>query len=158
MTIHAQWQPFADDPYTCFGGRPTPGFRLDHRAERNRTLRWPRCWEAVTATRSIATDRCRRLRHGLQVTVDDRGGAQIDAAAIAHLLLSTPMSSRTHTVDFHNWVTVANGTRDLHCRGGTMSASTGPGVGIDVDVDVDGDALGVPLFHVAASSERVRVR
>jgi L-alanine-DL-glutamate epimerase-like enolase superfamily enzyme len=83
---------------------------------------------------------------GLQVTIEDTGGAQIDTAAIAHLSLSTPPSSRTHTVDFHNWVTVANGTGDLLCEGGTMSAPTGPGLGIDVHQH----ALGEPVFVVGA--------
>lgn len=83
---------------------------------------------------------------GLQVTIEDTGGAQIDTAAIAHLSLGTPPSSRTHTVDFHNWVTVANGTGDLLCEGGTMSAPTGPGLGIDVHQQ----ALGQPLFVTGA--------
>jgi L-alanine-DL-glutamate epimerase-like enolase superfamily enzyme len=81
---------------------------------------------------------------GLQVTVEDTGGAQVATAAIAHLSLSTPRPARTHTVDFHHWVTVANGTGDLECHGGTMTAPTGPGLGIDVDVG----ALGTPLFTV----------
>ena len=69
----------------------------------------------------------------LQVTVEDTGGAQVDTAAIAHLSLSTPVGARTHTVDFHNWVTVANGSGDLCASDGTMSAPTGPGLGIAVD-------------------------
>lgn len=81
---------------------------------------------------------------GLRVTVEDTGGAQVDTAAIAHLSLSTPAAARTHTVDFHNWVTVANGIGDLSCRDGRMSAPTSPGLGITVDVD----GLGEPLFTV----------
>jgi L-alanine-DL-glutamate epimerase-like enolase superfamily enzyme len=79
---------------------------------------------------------------GLEVTVEDTGGAQIDTAAIAHLALSTPEPQRTHTVDFHHWVTVANGVADLPCVGGRMGAPTTPGLGVEVDVD----ALGPPLF------------
>jgi L-alanine-DL-glutamate epimerase-like enolase superfamily enzyme len=85
---------------------------------------------------------------GLQVTVEDTGGAHIDTAAIAHLSLSTPLSARTHTVDFHNWVTVANGRGDLCCQDGVMTAPTGAGLGIDVDDAV----FGRPLFVVDASS------
>jgi cis-L-3-hydroxyproline dehydratase len=81
---------------------------------------------------------------GLQVTVEDTGGAQVDTAAIAHLSLSTPVGARTHTVDFHHWVTVANGTGDLSCHDGRMKAPTEPGLGITVDLD----SLGNPLFTV----------
>jgi L-alanine-DL-glutamate epimerase-like enolase superfamily enzyme len=87
---------------------------------------------------------------GLQVTVEDTGGAEVDTAAIAHLSLSTPVEARTHTVDFHHWVTVGNGSGDLVCQDGTMSAPTGPGLGIAVDRD----ALGDPLFIVSPSSPR----
>ena len=45
---------------------------------------------------------------GLTVTVEDTGGATIDTAAMLHLSLSTPEPHRAHTVDFTDWVTVAN--------------------------------------------------
>jgi L-alanine-DL-glutamate epimerase-like enolase superfamily enzyme len=95
----------------------------------------------VTRTRLV---RDVAVELGLRVTVEDTGGAQVDTAAIAHLSLSTPEAARTHTVDFHNWVTVANGTGDLCCGDGRMSAPTAPGLGIAVDVD----RLGAPLFTV----------
>jgi L-alanine-DL-glutamate epimerase-like enolase superfamily enzyme len=95
----------------------------------------------VTRTRLV---RDVAVELGLQVTVEDTGGAQVDTAAIAHLSLSTPASARTHTVDFHNWVTVANGTADLVCHDGRMTAPTGPGLGITVDPGL----LGEPLFTV----------
>lgn len=82
---------------------------------------------------------------GLQVTIEDTGGAQVDTAAIAHLSLSTPEAARTHTVDFHHWVTAANAVTDIVCADGTMTAPTGHGLGVTVDVD----ALGEPLFVVA---------
>ena len=82
---------------------------------------------------------------GLQVTVEDTGGAEIDTAAMAHLSVSTPDGSRTHTVDFHNWVTVSHGAADLRCVDGTMTAPVGPGLGVDVDVT----ALGEPLLVVS---------
>ena len=85
----------------------------------------------VTRTRLV---RDVAVELGLRVTVEDTGGAQVDTAAIAHLSLSTPASARTHTVDFHNWVTVSSGTGDLHCHDGRM-ALTGPGLGITVDLD-----------------------
>ena len=93
----------------------------------------------VTRTRLV---RDVAVELGLHVTVEDTGGAQVDTAAIAHLSLSTPATVRTHTVDFHNWVTVANGSGDLSCRDGRMTAPTTPGLGITVDVA----ALGAPLF------------
>ena len=64
---------------------------------------------------------------GLRVTVEDTGGAQVDTAAIAHLSLSTPASARTHTVDFHHWVTVSSGTGDLTCHDGRMTRRPAPG-------------------------------
>ena len=79
---------------------------------------------------------------GLEVTVEDTGGAEIDTAAIAHLSMSTPESARTHTVDFHHWVSVGHGTADLPCEGGAMGAPRVPGLGVLVDVDV----LGAPVF------------
>jgi L-alanine-DL-glutamate epimerase-like enolase superfamily enzyme len=79
---------------------------------------------------------------GLLVTVEDTGGSVIDTAAMAHLSLSTPEGSRAHTVDFHHWVTVANGTADLRCVGGTMTAPTSAGLGVDVDEAV----LGSPIL------------
>ena len=81
---------------------------------------------------------------GLQVTVEDTGGAQIDTAAMAHMSVSTPNQSRTHTVDFHNWVTVANGVADLRCENGTMTAPEAVGLGVEVDVA----ALGQPVLLV----------
>ncbi len=81
---------------------------------------------------------------GLQVTIEDTGGAEIDTAAIAHLSLSTPESHRTHTVDFHNWVTVSNGRAELGCTDGTMSAPTSVGLGVEVDESV----FGQPIFTV----------
>ena len=95
----------------------------------------------VTRTRLV---RDVAVELGLRVTIEDTGGAEVDTAAIAHLSLSTPASARTHTVDFHNWVTVSNGTGDLSCCDGSMSAPTAPGLGITVD----SDALGEPLFTV----------
>ena len=79
---------------------------------------------------------------GLLVTVEDTGGAQIDTAAMAHMSLSTPDGARTHTVDFHHWVSVANGEADLDCTGGQMTAPRTPGLGVDVDEA----ALGAPVF------------
>ena len=78
---------------------------------------------------------------GLEVTVEDTGGAQIDTAAIAHLAIGTPAASRTHTVDFHRWVTVANGSFDLECRNGVMTLPSGAGLGVEVDEAVLGEPL-----------------
>ncbi|CAB4556105.1 MAG: mandelate racemase [Actinobacteria bacterium] len=78
---------------------------------------------------------------GLEVTVEDTGGAEIDTAAIAHLAIGTPVGARTHTVDFHHWVTVSHGTFDLECRDGAMTLPSGPGLGVTVDESVLGDPL-----------------
>jgi cis-L-3-hydroxyproline dehydratase len=82
---------------------------------------------------------------GLMVTVEDTGGAQIDTAAIAHLALGTPEGNRAHTVDFHHWVTVANGEADLPCDDGAMGCPTPPGLG----VSVDSAAFGSPVLVAA---------
>jgi L-alanine-DL-glutamate epimerase-like enolase superfamily enzyme len=79
---------------------------------------------------------------GLMVTVEDTGGADIDTAAMAHLSISTPSARRAHTVDFHHWVTVSNGTGIPPTDGGLLRPPTGAGLGVDVDVD----ALGEPVF------------
>ena len=81
---------------------------------------------------------------GLQVTIEDTGGAEIDTAAITHLCLSTPESSRTHTVDFHNWVTASHATGIPPTVNGSISAPDAPGLGVSVDVS----ALGDPIFRV----------
>jgi cis-L-3-hydroxyproline dehydratase len=70
---------------------------------------------------------------GLGVTIEDTGGAQIDTAAMAHLSLGVPTTHRTHTCDFHHWVTVANARCDLPCEGGRMGAPLSPGLGVTVD-------------------------
>jgi L-alanine-DL-glutamate epimerase-like enolase superfamily enzyme len=78
----------------------------------------------------------------MQVTVEDTGGADIDTAALAHLSISTPATRRAHTVDFHRWVTVGNGTGLPPTAGGLLRPPTGPGLGIEVDLD----ALGTPII------------
>ena len=84
----------------------------------------------VTASRII---RDTAVALGMQVTVEDTGGADIDTAAMAHLSISTPAAQRAHTVDFHHWVTVSNGTGLPPTDGGLLRPPTGPGLGIDVD-------------------------
>ena len=78
---------------------------------------------------------------GLSVTIEDTGGAQIDTAAIAHLSLGVPESHRTHTVDFHHWVSVANARFDLVCAHGHMNAPSGPGLGVQVDPSAFGEPI-----------------
>lgn len=92
--------------------------------------------------------RTRRLRDlavefGLKVTVEDIGGAQIDTAAMAHLSLSTPETHRTHTVDFHHWVTCHNAAPSPEVFDGQMMAPTTAGLGVVGDLD----QLGAPLFQ-----------
>lgn len=80
---------------------------------------------------------------GMMVTVEDTGGADIDTAAMAHLSVSTPASRRAHTVDFHNWVTVSNGSGLPSTAGGLLEPPSGPGLGIEVDLT----ALGEPVYE-----------
>ncbi|MEW9806589.1 mandelate racemase/muconate lactonizing enzyme family protein [Mesorhizobium sp. ZMM04-5] len=86
------------------------------------------------------------IARNLKVTIEDTGGAQIDTAAYAGLMLSTPEGLRQHTVDFHNWVTVANAKADFRIAGGSMALPGGPGLGIEVDRN----ALGDPVFSASA--------
>jgi cis-L-3-hydroxyproline dehydratase len=79
---------------------------------------------------------------GLRVTIEDTGGAEIDTAAMAHLMLSTPEEARQHTVDFHNWVSAGHGAASFDCRDGSMAAPQGPGLGVAVEIG----ALGEPFF------------
>jgi L-alanine-DL-glutamate epimerase-like enolase superfamily enzyme len=78
---------------------------------------------------------------GLSVTVEDTGGADIDTAAMAHLSISTPSQHRAHTVDFHHWVTVSNGSGLPSTEGGVLRPPTGAGLGIEVDMA----SLGAPV-------------
>jgi L-alanine-DL-glutamate epimerase-like enolase superfamily enzyme len=75
---------------------------------------------------------------GLMVTVEDTGGADIDTAAMAHLSISTPVHRRAHTVDFHHWVTVSNGSGLPSTDDGLLRPPSGPGLGIEVDVSALG--------------------
>jgi L-alanine-DL-glutamate epimerase-like enolase superfamily enzyme len=93
----------------------------------------------VTAARLI---RDTAVALGMQVTVEDTGGADIDTAAMAHLSITTPAAQRAHTVDFHHWVTVSNGTGLPATDGGLLRPPTSPGLGIEVDLD----ALGEPFI------------
>jgi len=96
----------------------------------------------VTAARQV---RDAAVAFGLAVTVEDTGGADIDTAAMAHLSITTPAGHRAHTVDFHHWVSVSNGTGLPPTDGGVLRPPFGPGLGIDVDVA----ALGAPIVEVA---------
>ena len=47
---------------------------------------------------------------GVEVTVEDAGGASLVTAAVVHVGLGTPERMRVHTCDFHTWVSVDHGT------------------------------------------------
>ncbi|MEM7172334.1 MAG: mandelate racemase/muconate lactonizing enzyme family protein, partial [Pseudomonadota bacterium] len=81
---------------------------------------------------------------GLRVTIEDTGGSDIDSAATAHLMLSTPEGSRFHTVDFMNWVTVSNARGMPPCEAGQMAAPTRPGLGLQARREI----LGEPFFEI----------
>jgi L-alanine-DL-glutamate epimerase-like enolase superfamily enzyme len=82
----------------------------------------------------------------LQVTVEDTGGAEIDTAAMIHLSLSTPEHLRTHTVDFHNWVTLGHADGIPPVKNGVLYPPHGPGLGIAVREN----DLGQLVFDTAA--------
>lgn len=86
------------------------------------------------------------LDFGMMVTVEDIGGAEIDTAAIAALCLSMPEARRTHTVDFHNWVSVSNAAGFPAVAGGRMAAPQAPGLGI-VPLET---AFGAPFLDLSA--------
>ena len=90
----------------------------------------------VTAARTI---RDTAVALGMRVTVEDTGGADIDTAAMAHLSISTPAALRAHTVDFHRWVTVSNGTGLPDTTDGLLRPPAGSGLGIDVHRTALGD-------------------
>ena len=83
---------------------------------------------------------------GVEVTVEDAGGASLVTAAIVHVGLGTPERQRVHTCDFHTWVTVDHGTGLPPRADGGQKPPSGDGLGIDVDVA----ALGDPVLDVAA--------
>jgi cis-L-3-hydroxyproline dehydratase len=80
---------------------------------------------------------------GMTVTVEDTGGATIDTAAMLHLSHSTPERNRAHTVDFTEWVTVANADGLPDRDGGVRAAPDAPGLGVTVRAQ----ALGEPFFR-----------
>lgn len=83
---------------------------------------------------------------GMEVTVEDTGGSDLDTAAMAHLSITTPARHRAHTCDFHQWVSVSNGTGLPPTDGGVLRPPPGPGLGITVDVA----SLGEPLVDLSA--------
>ena len=79
---------------------------------------------------------------GLQVTVEDTGGASIDTAAILHLSLSTPEHARAHTVDFNAWVTVDNADGIPAVEAGSLTPPDGSGLGVTVREAALGEPIG----------------
>ena len=83
---------------------------------------------------------------GLEVTVEDAGGASLVTAAITHVGLGTPERLRVHTCDFHMWVSVDHGGGLPPRADGAQRPPAGIGLGIDVDLE----ALGEPFLDLAA--------
>lgn len=81
---------------------------------------------------------------GLEVTVEDAGGASLVTAAVVHVGLGTLERQRAHTCDFHTWVTADHGTGLPPRSGGSQGPPLAPGIGIDVEVA----ALGEPVLDV----------
>lgn len=81
---------------------------------------------------------------GVEVTVEDAGGASLVTAAVVHVGLGTPERLRVHTCDFHTWVSVDHGTGLPPRADGAQRPPVGPGLGIEVDLE----ALGNPLLDV----------
>jgi L-alanine-DL-glutamate epimerase-like enolase superfamily enzyme len=91
-----------------------------------------------------ATIRDVAVELGLEVTVEDGGGASIDTAAMAHLSLSTPEASRIHTVNYTAWVAVDNAIGVPEPENGALRAPSAPGLGVEVLVD----RLGEPFADI----------
>ena len=83
---------------------------------------------------------------GLEITVEDAGGASLVTAAVTHVGLGTPTRLRAHTCDFHTWVNVDHGTGLPPRADGIQRPPDGPGLGIEVDVA----ALGEPFLDAAS--------
>jgi cis-L-3-hydroxyproline dehydratase len=104
----------------------------------------------IKLSRVGGVTRASRLRDvavelGMEVTVEDSGGATIDTAAMLHVGLSTPERYRLHMVDFTSWVTVGNADGLPAPRDGRLAAPDGPGLGIAVRES----ELGKPFFTTA---------
>ncbi len=82
---------------------------------------------------------------GVEVTVEDAGGASLVTAAVVHLGLGTPERLRVHTCDFNTWVDVDHGTGLPPRADGAQKPPPGPGLGIEVDLQ----ALGDPVVDIA---------
>ena len=82
---------------------------------------------------------------GVEVTVEDAGGASLVTAAVVHVGLGTPERLRVHTCDFHTWVGVDHGTGLPPRADGGQAPPAGPGLGIEVDLQ----SLGEPVVDVA---------
>jgi L-alanine-DL-glutamate epimerase-like enolase superfamily enzyme len=78
---------------------------------------------------------------GVEVTVEDAGGASLVTAAVVHLGLGTPERLRVHTCDFHTWVAVDHGMGLPPRADGAQQQPPGPGLGIEVDFDSLGDPV-----------------
>lgn len=90
--------------------------------------------------------KARRMRDaavalGLRVTIEDTGGSDIDTAATTHLMLSTPVAARFHTVDFMNWVTLSNASGMPPTAHGEIAAPKGAGLGLTVREETMGEAF-----------------
>jgi L-alanine-DL-glutamate epimerase-like enolase superfamily enzyme len=83
---------------------------------------------------------------GVEVTVEDAGGASLVTSAVTHVGLGTQEHLRVHTCDFHTWVTVDHGTGLPPRAEGAQAPPPGPGLGIEVDVE----SLGEPVLEVEA--------
>ena len=81
------------------------------------------------------------VAQGLKVCIEDTGGSDIDTAATTHMMVSMPVDSQMHTVDFMNWVHESNASGMPPTEGGRIYAPTGPGLGLEIDTA----ALGAPL-------------
>ncbi len=82
---------------------------------------------------------------GVEVTVEDAGGASLVTAAVVHVGLGTPERLRVHTCDFHTWVGVDHGTGLPPRADGAQAPPAGSGLGIEVDLQT----LGEPVVDVS---------
>ncbi|NJD26996.1 MAG: mandelate racemase [Chloroflexi bacterium] len=83
---------------------------------------------------------------GIRLMIEDSWGGDVVSAAVAHLAAGTPADALFAVSFMNDWTNEHVAGYAPRSRDGLGPVPDGPGLGIEVDVD----ALGEPLFSVAA--------
>ncbi len=102
----------------------------------------------IKITRMGGLSRARQIRDlcshaGLSVSVQDTGGADIAAAAMAHLAQSTPTRIFRGAWDPRELAGVSNADGGPMAADGTIAVSDAPGLGVTPKLDVLGEPIAV---------------